>query len=144
MAGLVLLGMATGRGPGGRRALCLAVVALLLADPGLAGALGFQLSVAATAGVLWLGPPVAAALPGRIPERARKAVGITLGAQAVAVPALALALGPVSLAGCRPTSSACPSPAVPCSSGWPPPPPPRPSRGPPPWPAGWPSRSWSP
>jgi competence protein ComEC len=99
MAGLVLLGVATGRGPGGRRALCLAVIVLLLADPGLAGALGFQLSVAATAGVLWLGPLVARALPDPIPERIGKAVGMTLGAQATAVPALALALGPVSLAG---------------------------------------------
>ena len=98
MAGLVLVGVATGRGPGGRRALCLAVV-VLLADPGLAGALGFQLSVAATAGVLWLGPLAAGALPDRVPERARKAVGMTLGAQAAAVPAIALALGPVSLAG---------------------------------------------
>jgi competence protein ComEC len=99
MAGLVLLGVATGRGPGGRRALCLAVVVLLLADPGLAGALGFQLSVAATAGVLWLGPAVAGALPDRVPERVRRAAGMTLGAQATAVPALAIALGPVSLAG---------------------------------------------
>jgi competence protein ComEC len=99
MAGLVMFGVATGRGPGGRRALCLAVVLLLLADPALAGALGFQLSVAATAGVLWLGPAVARALPARVPERARKAVGMTLGAQATAVPAIALALGPVSLAG---------------------------------------------
>jgi competence protein ComEC len=99
MAGLVLAGVATGRGPGGRRALCLAVVVLLLADPGLAGALGFQLSVAATAGVLWLGPVTAEALPLWIPERVRKAVGMTLGAQATAVPALALTLGPVSLAG---------------------------------------------
>jgi competence protein ComEC len=99
MAGLVLFGVATGRGPGGRRALCLAVVVLLLADPALAGALGFQLSVAATAGVLWIGPAVARALPERVPERARNAVGMTLGAQATAVPAIALALGPVSLAG---------------------------------------------
>jgi competence protein ComEC len=99
MAVLVLLGLATGRGPGGRRALCLAVVALLLTDPALAGALGFHLSVAATAGVLWLGPLAARALPEWVPERARKAAGITLGAQAAAVPALALALGPVSLAG---------------------------------------------
>jgi competence protein ComEC len=99
MAGLVLFGMASGRGPGGRRALCLAVVVLLLADPSLAGALGFQLSVAATAGVLWLGPPTARALPARVPERVRMAVGTTLGAQATAVPALALALGPVSAAG---------------------------------------------
>jgi competence protein ComEC len=99
MAGLVLFGVATGRGPGGRRALCLAVVVLLLADPGLARALGFQLSVAATAGVLWIGPVAAGTLPGRVPERVRKAVGMTLGAQATAVPAIALALGPVSLAG---------------------------------------------
>jgi competence protein ComEC len=99
MAGLVLFGVATGRGPGGRRALCLAVVVLLLADPALAGALGFQLSVAATAGVLWLGPGVARALPEWLPERVRKPVGMTLGAQATAVPVLALALGPVSLAG---------------------------------------------
>jgi ComEC/Rec2-related protein len=99
MAGLVLLGVATGRGPGGRRALSLAVVVLLLADPSLAGALGFQLSVVATAGVLWLGPATASALPDRIPERIRKGVGMTLGAQATATPALALTLGSVSLAG---------------------------------------------
>jgi ComEC/Rec2-related protein len=99
MAGLVLLGVASGRGPGGRRALCLAVVVLLLADPGLAGALGFQLSVAATAGVLWLGPVTARALPDRIPERVRKGVGMTLGAQAAAMPVLALVFGSVSLAG---------------------------------------------
>jgi len=99
MAGLVLAGVATGRGPGGRRALCLAVVVLLLADPGLAGALGFQLSVAATAGVLWLGPATARALPGPLPERIRKGVGMTLGAQATAVPVLAAVFGSVSLAG---------------------------------------------
>jgi competence protein ComEC len=99
MAGLVLFGVAAGRGPGGRRALCLAVVVLLLADPALVAALGFQLSVAATAGVLWLGPGVTRALPERVPERVRKGVGMTLGAQAAAVPVIALALGPVSLAG---------------------------------------------
>jgi len=99
MAGLVLAGVATGRGPGGRRALCLAVVVLLLADPGLAGALGFQLSVAATAGVLWLGPATARALPGPLPERIRKGVGMTLGAQATASPVLAAVFGSVSLAG---------------------------------------------
>jgi len=99
MAGLVLLGVATGRGPGGRRALSLAVVVLLLADPSLAGALGFQLSVVATAGVLWLGPATASALPDRIPERVRKGVGMTLGAQATAMPALALTFGSVSLSG---------------------------------------------
>ena len=72
---------------------------LLLADPSLAGALGFQLSVVATAGVLWLGPATAGALPDRVPERIRKGVGMTLGAQATAMPALALTFGSVSLAG---------------------------------------------
>jgi competence protein ComEC len=96
MAVLVLLGVATGRGPGGRRALSLAVLLLLLTDPGLAGALGFQLSVAATAGVLWAGPLATGALPRRVPDRARTAAGVTLGAQAAALPALALALGRLS------------------------------------------------
>jgi competence protein ComEC len=96
MAVLVLLGVATGRGPGGRRALCLAVLLLLLADPGLAGALGFQLSVAATAGILWAGPLATNALPRFVPDRARTAAGVTLGAQAVALPVLALAFGRLS------------------------------------------------
>ena len=73
MAALVLAGVATGRGPGGRRALCLAVMFLLLANPSLAATLGFQLSVAAA--------------------------GFALGAQAAALPAAALALGQLSLAG---------------------------------------------
>jgi competence protein ComEC len=99
MAGLVLAGVASGRGPGGRRALCLAVALLLLADPGLAEALGFRLSVAATAGVLWAGPLAASALPRSLPARVRLAVGVTLGAQAGAVPVVALSLGEGSLAG---------------------------------------------
>ncbi len=99
MATLALLGVATGRGPGGRRSLCLAVVLLLLADPGLAEALGFRLSVAATAGVLWAGPVAARVLPGRLPERVRLGAGMTLGAQAGALPVLAVALGRLSPAG---------------------------------------------
>jgi competence protein ComEC len=99
MALLVLAGVAAGRGPGGRRALCLAAAALLLVDPGLSTSLGFALSVAATAGVLWLGPLAALALPPRVPERVRAAVGITIGAQAGAAPVLALTVGRASLAG---------------------------------------------
>jgi competence protein ComEC len=99
MAGLVLAGVASGRGPGGRRALCLAATLLLLVDPGLLEALGFRLSVAATAGVLWAGPLAARALPRSLPARARLAAGVTLGAQAGAVPVAALALGNPSLAG---------------------------------------------
>jgi ComEC/Rec2-related protein len=144
MAGLVLFGIATGRGPGGRRALCLAVVVLLLADPALAGALGFQLSVAATAGVLWLGRAVTRALPDRLPERARTAVGMTLGAQATALPLLALVFGRLSLAGLPANLLGLPLAGAPMLLGWSPPPPPRSHRGWRPSPAGWPIRSWSP
>jgi competence protein ComEC len=97
MAVLVLLGVATGRGPGGRRALCLAVTILLLADPALAMSLGFALSVAATAGILWLGPPLARALPDRLPEIGRVAIAGTLAAQAAALPLAGLATGDLPL-----------------------------------------------
>jgi competence protein ComEC len=99
MAILALLGVATGRGPGGRRALCLAGMLLLLTNPALVTSLGFRLSVAATAGVLWLGPTATRVLPRRLPHVARSAVGISLGAQAGATPMLALAFGQVSMAG---------------------------------------------
>ena len=89
MAAIALAGMATGRGPGGRRALCLAASLLLLTDPALSFALGFVLSVAATAGVLWAGPAMTALLP--LPRRMRGPAGVVLGAQAGASGVLALA-----------------------------------------------------
>jgi competence protein ComEC len=91
MAAIGLAGLAAGRGPGGRRALCLAASLLLLTDPALSSALGFVLSVSATAGVLWAGPAVTALLPGWLPMRVRGPVGVVLGAQAGAVGVLALA-----------------------------------------------------
>ncbi len=99
MAVLALLGVATGRGPGGRRALCLAVTLLLLANPALLSSIGFRLSVAATAGVLWLGPSAMRVLPRGLPGVVRSAVGISLGAQAGATPVLALTFGQISVAG---------------------------------------------
>ena len=117
MAVLTLLGVATGRGPGGRRALCLAVLLLLLANPALVTSLGFQLSVAATAGVLWLGPLAAKLLPARLPETVRAGVGISLGAQAGALPVLALALGQVSIAGLAANLVAVPLAALPMLLG---------------------------
>src|SRR6266536_2062466 len=112
MAVLALAGVATGRGPGGRRALCLAVLLLLLANPALAWSLGFRLSVAATAGVLWLGPTAGRVLPGGLPDVVRSATGITLGAQAGALPVLALAFGQVSLAGLAANLVALPLPTA--------------------------------
>lgn len=117
MAILALLGVATGRGPGGRRALCLAVTVLLLSNPSLLWSVGFQLSVAATAGVLWVGPIATRALPSRLPRVVRSAVGISLGAQAGATPVLALAFGSVSVAGLAANLTAVPVATVPMLLG---------------------------
>ena len=62
---------------------------MLLTDPALSFALGFVLSVAATAGVLWAGPAMTALLP--LPRRVRGPAGVVLGAQAGASGVLALA-----------------------------------------------------
>jgi competence protein ComEC len=117
MAVLTLLGVATGRGPGGRRALCLAVLLLLLANPALVGSLGFQLSVAATGGMLWLGPLAKGVLPARLPEAVRVGAGLSLGAQAGALPVLALALGRASIVGLAANLLAIPLAAVPMLLG---------------------------
>lgn len=117
MAVLALLGVATGRGPGARRALCLAVTILLLADPALAFSLGFLLSVTATAGILWLTPPLLRALPPRLPEIARVAAASTLAAQAATLPVAALATGSLPLAALPANLLAIPLAAAPMLLG---------------------------
>jgi competence protein ComEC len=93
------------------------VTLLLLSNPSLLWSLGFQLSVAATAGVLWVGPVATRALPARLPRVARSAVGISLGAQAGATPVLALAFGQVSVAGLAANLVAVPIATVPMLLG---------------------------
>jgi competence protein ComEC len=117
MAALVLAGLALGREPGGRRALCLAVTVLVLADPALVASLGFLLSVSATAGVLWLGPPTARLLPAWLPHAGRQAVAATVGAQAAAVPVLAVATGELSPAGLPANLAALPIATAPILLG---------------------------
>ena len=57
----------SGRSRSGVAILALAVMGLVLVDPFLVDAVGFQLSVAASAGILTLGPPLARRLPGPDP-----------------------------------------------------------------------------
>ena len=75
-----------GRQAEGIRVLALAVAASVLADPFLPGSLGFQLSVAASAGLLVLGPPLAARLPG--PRWVAEPLAVTLAAQLAVAPLL--------------------------------------------------------
>ncbi len=93
----LLAGLALRRAPGGRRALCLAATVLLLVTPRLALTAGFVLSVAATAGILWLAAPLATRLPRALPRRVRQAVAVTLAAQAGALPLVTLVTGHAGL-----------------------------------------------
>ena len=96
MASVASVGLASGRRAATANALCVAVTAMLFADPGAIADLGFQLSAAATAGlVLWQAPLSErfAVLPGAL----REGLATTLAASAPTLPVVAAAFGRVSL-----------------------------------------------
>lgn len=95
-AGLAAWAATTGRPQSGRRLLALAVAGLVVVDPFLVYSVGFQLSVAASAGILLLGPALAARMPG--PAPVAEALAVTLAAQLAVAPLLVGRFGPVSLA----------------------------------------------
>lgn len=91
MAGLVLVGRLLGLLLEAWQLLALAVLILIVVDPDLIGSVGFQLSVAATAGVLVGGRwPVPRGLPAR-------ALAVTTGAQLALAPLLLGHFGQVPL-----------------------------------------------
>lgn len=96
MGGLVLGAGLLGRGSEPRHHLAVAATLLLLADPLLAGQVGFALSVLATAGVLVLAPWLAQRLPG--PRPVRMLMAVTVGAQLGAAPVLLAAFDRLPLA----------------------------------------------
>lgn len=93
MGGLALLAMATGRRVAPLSALSMSVAALVVIDPFLARSVGFVLSVAATAGLLLLAPPLADRLSRRMPRWLALAVAVPLAAQLACLPVLVLAFG---------------------------------------------------
>jgi len=98
-AGVVLAVTATGRTADGIRIAAAAFIVLVLASPDLLERPGFQLSFAATGGlVLWAGPLAERFLTlmprrGRLAEAAALAAAATLAAQAAVAPLLALHFG---------------------------------------------------
>lgn len=96
MAAVAVLSSALGRPEAGRRTLAWAVAAILLVDPFLVRMLAFQLSVCATAGLLWITPALAETLRG--PRPLRLAVATTAGAQLAVMPLLVAVFGWVPLA----------------------------------------------
>jgi len=90
MGGVLLLGLALRRPRSGLPALCVAVIVLLAADPWISRSYGFALSVAATAGLLLLAPPLTARLSEWLPRPLAAAIAIPLSAQLVCLPVLVL------------------------------------------------------
>ena len=101
MAGVVLFARETGRAGRAAAALGWAAVVLLLADPALVGDAGFQLSTAATAGLLaWASPLTAAidrATRGRLPGWMSENLGVSLAAQAATLPIVLASFGRLAL-----------------------------------------------
>ncbi|WP_249666316.1 ComEC/Rec2 family competence protein [Nocardioides faecalis] len=81
----------------GLRALGAAVTALLLLQPALAVTPGFALSVLATAGIVLLGPPSAAALARWLPRGLAEAIAVPTAAQLACTPIVAVLSAEVSL-----------------------------------------------
>ena len=94
VVGLAALGYG---GRGGLRALAVAVVVLLFIDPWLSTAVGFTLSVCATAGILVAAPPLTERLSSWMPRWAALSIAVPLAAQLAVTPTIAAFSGEVSL-----------------------------------------------
>jgi competence protein ComEC len=96
--GLVgVMGLAAGRPSRPIPALATAVVLLLVFDPFWATALGFVLSVVATAAIVLLGPGTVALLQRWVPRWLAHAVAVPLSAQCACAPILVLSAPSVSI-----------------------------------------------
>ncbi len=94
-AGLSAWAALTGRTRSGLGVLATAVAVLVLVDPFLVDSVGFQLSVAASAGILLLTPALTRLVPG--PAWLVTPLATGLGAQIAVAPLLSHYFGPVSL-----------------------------------------------
>ncbi|MDQ0645786.1 ComEC/Rec2 family competence protein [Microbacterium murale] len=90
MAAVAMLTVLCGRPSAGLGVLCLAVAAILIADPWLAATPGFALSAAATAALIVLAPPLARGLARWMPWPIALAIAIPLAAQLVCGPIIAM------------------------------------------------------
>ncbi len=96
MAALAVTATTLGREASRLRLLALAVAALVLLDPFLVRTVGFQLSVAASAGIVLFAPPLAHWLRG--PRFVADALAVTVAAQVGVAPLLVATFGGIPLA----------------------------------------------
>jgi competence protein ComEC len=101
MGGVALVARETGRPGTAASALGLAVAGLLLLDPQMSSDIGFQLSVAATAGLLAWGGPMTSVLTDRLRGRGghwlAESLGVSLAAQFATLPIVLYHFGRLSL-----------------------------------------------
>ncbi|MPZ59703.1 MAG: DNA internalization-related competence protein ComEC/Rec2 [Propionibacteriales bacterium] len=97
MGVVALAGLSAGGRRQGIRALCAAIVLLVLVDPWLARSVAFLLSVLATSGILLLVPPWRDAMSRWMPRPVAEALAVPLAAQIVVTPVIAAISGQVSL-----------------------------------------------
>ena len=90
MGAVGVAALAGGRSGRGLSFLCLAVMGLLLLDPGLGGSFGFLLSVLATLGIIVLGRRIIEWTPAAVPRWAAAAVAVPLSAQLLCGPVIVL------------------------------------------------------
>ncbi len=90
MGGIALAALLLGRPSRALPALCAAVVLLLLLDPWMARSYGFVLSVLATAGLVLLSGPWAAALKRTLPRTLAHVVAVPAAAQVCCAPVIIL------------------------------------------------------
>jgi competence protein ComEC len=95
LAAVSVLSALSGRPVARLRALILACIALLLADPFLIHSLGFVLSAGASAGIVLFAGPIATRLRG--PAPVRDALAVSLAAQVGVTPILLIAFDSVPL-----------------------------------------------
>lgn len=99
VAGMAMLTVLLGRPRAGAAMLALCVVAILVADPWLAATPGFALSVAASAALILLAPPLMRGMSRWMPEPVALALAVPLAAQLACGPIIALFAEQQSLIG---------------------------------------------
>lgn len=90
MGAIGLVALAGGRPGRALSFLCLAVIGLVLAQPGLSTSFGFLLSVLATLGIVVTGRPIMAWFPAAVPRWLAAGLAVPLSAQAFCGPAIVL------------------------------------------------------
>jgi competence protein ComEC len=90
MGSIALASLAGGRSGRGLSFLCLAVIGLLLSDPGLGTSYGFLLSVLATLGIIVLGQRMVDWTPSVVPRWVAAAFAVPLSAQLLCGPVIVL------------------------------------------------------